>query len=69
LRLEADMLLAERDLSERNADVKARTQALAELIARYRHTPGEKKSLMMASLIAPKLEAFELEKQIIRAMN
>ncbi|MGY8647704.1 MAG: hypothetical protein ACKVLL_10145 [Verrucomicrobiales bacterium] len=69
LRLEADMLLAERDFSAKNADVKARTQALAELIARYRYTPGEKKSLMMASLVAPKLEAFDLEKQIFRAMD
>jgi len=69
LRLEADMLLSERDLSAKNADVKARTQALAELIARYRHTPGEMKSLMMASLIAPKLEAFDLEKEIFRAMD
>ena len=69
LRLEADMLFSERDLSARNADVKERTQALAELIARYRHTPGEMKSLMMASLIAPKLEAFDLEKKIFRAMD
>ena len=69
LRLEADMLLSERDLSAKNADVKVRTQALTELIARYRHTPGEMKSLMMASLIAPKLEAFDLEKQIFRVMD
>ena len=69
LRLEADMMISERDLSAKNADVKMRTQALTELIARYRHTPGEMKSLMMASLIAPKLEAFELEKQIFRVMD
>ncbi|MDG2124980.1 MAG: hypothetical protein P8J87_14860, partial [Verrucomicrobiales bacterium] len=69
LRLEADMLLSERDLSANNADVKERTQALAELVARYRHTPGEVKSLMLASLIAPKLEAFDLEKQIFRTMD
>ena len=69
LRLEADMMISERDLSAKNADVKVRTQALTELIARYRHTPGEMKSLMMASLIAPKLEAFDLEKQIFRTMN
>ena len=69
LRLEADLLLMERDLSARNADVKVRTEALVDFIARYRHTPGEKKSLMMASLIAPKLEAFELEKQIFRTMD
>ena len=69
LRLEADMMISERDLSAKNADVKVRTRALTELIARYRHTPGEMKSLMMASLIAPKLEAFELEKQIFRVMD
>jgi len=69
LRLEADMMLSERDLSAKNADVKVRTQALTELIARYRHTPGEMKSLMMASLIAPKLEAFDLEKKIFRTMD
>ena len=69
LRLEAEMLLSERDLSAKNADVKQRTQALAELIARYRDTPGEAKSLMMASIVAPKLEAFDLEKQIFAAMN
>ena len=40
LRLEADMMISERDLSAKNADVKVRTQALTELIARYRHTPG-----------------------------
>jgi len=69
LRLEADMLLSERDLSAKNADVAQRTQALVDLIARYRDTPGEVKSLMMASLIAPKLEAFDLEEQIVRDMD
>lgn len=69
LRVEADMLLSERELSRRNADVKERTEALAALIARYRGTPGEAKSLMMASLIAPKLEAFELEKEIFRSLD
>ena len=69
LRLEAEMLLSERDLSAKNADLAERTAALAALIARYRDTPGEAKSLMMGSLIAPKLEAFDLEKQIFGAMD
>ncbi|MFM1558882.1 MAG: TlpA family protein disulfide reductase [Roseibacillus sp.] len=69
LRLEADLLLSERELSLKNADVKERARALAELIARYRDTPGEVKSLMMASQIAPKLEAFDLETQILRSMQ
>ena len=69
LRLEADLLLSERALSSRNADVKERAEVLQELIARYRDTPGEAKSLMMASQIAPKLEAFDLEIRILRAMQ
>jgi hypothetical protein len=69
LRLEADLLLSDKELSQKNADVKERALALAELIERYRDTPGEAKSLMMASLIAPKLEAFDLEKQITRTME
>ncbi|MFT6573918.1 MAG: hypothetical protein ACJA16_002105, partial [Akkermansiaceae bacterium] len=69
LRLEAEMLLSERDLSAKNADVIVRAQALTELIARYRDTPGERKSLMMASLIAPKLDAVDLGKQITRALD
>ncbi len=69
LRLEADILLSDKDLTLKNADIKQRAEALAELIERYRDTPGEAKSLMFAALIAPKLEAFELEKQITRTMD
>jgi len=69
LRLEADLLLLERALSIKNADVKERAAALEELIGRYRGTPGEAKSLMLASQIAPKLEAFDLEMRILRAMQ
>ena len=69
LRLEADLILSERALAARNADVKERAKALTELIKRYRDTPAEAKSLMMASLIAPKLDAFDLEKQIYRTMD
>lgn len=69
LRLEADMLLSERDLSAKNADVKVRAEELTRLIARYRDTPGEAKCLMMAALIAPKLEAFDLEKEIDRVLG
>jgi len=69
LRLEADMLLSERDMSAKNADVNERAEMLQALIARYRDTPGEARSLMMSSQIAPKLEAFELEMQILRTMQ
>lgn len=69
LRLEADFILMERDMSSKDADVAERTRALAEMIERYRDTPAEAKSLMMATLIAPKLEAFELETQINKTMD
>jgi tetratricopeptide (TPR) repeat protein len=69
LRLEADMLLSERDLSAKKADVKERAKALEEMIQRYRGTPGEEKSLMIAARIAPKLEAFDLKKAIIRTLS
>jgi len=69
LRLEADLILSEKALAARNADVKERAKALTDLIKRYRDTPAEAKSLMMASLIAPKLDAFDLEKQIYRTMD
>jgi len=69
LRLEAELLLSEKDLSLKNADVKTRAEALAELLQRYRDTPGEAKSLMMASQIAPKLNAVDLEKKITRALD
>jgi len=69
MRLEADLLLSEKELSLKNADVKTRAEALAELLQRYRDTPGEAKSLMMALQIAPKLDAVELEKNITRALD
>jgi len=68
-RLEADLLLSERDLSLKGADLKERTEALKALIQRYRDTPGEAKSLMIAALIAPKLEAFDLERELIGTMT
>jgi len=69
LRLEADLLLSERDLAAKNAALEERTKALAKLVARYRDTPAEAKSLMMASLIAPKLEAFALETEIFDTLS
>ena len=69
LRLEADLLLSERELSLKNADVGERSRALETIVIRYRDTPGEAKSLMMASQIAPKLEAFDLETRILRTMQ
>jgi tetratricopeptide (TPR) repeat protein len=69
LRLEADLILSEKKLSEKKATINERAQALVDLVKRYRNTPGEAKSLMMASRIAPKLDAFELEQTIIKNLT
>jgi hypothetical protein len=69
LRLEADLLLSERDLALKNADMKERADALTSIVDRYRGTSAEAKSLMMAARIAPKLEAEELERTILQRMG
>jgi len=69
LRLQADLLLSEKASAERGATREERVETLAELVARYRDTPGEIKSLMMAVQIAPKLEAFDLEKNLLGALS
>lgn len=69
IRFEADLLLSEKALSEQNATVTERAAALESLIAQYRGTPGEARSLMMGALIARKLDAPELEDAIMYAMD
>ena len=69
LRLEADLLLSDKDLSAKHATLEERAKAIEVIIARYRGTPAEVKSLMMAAQIAPKLEAFELQKRVSDALG
>jgi len=69
LRLEADLLLSEKSLSLKSADVQERTRALEELIKRYQGTPAEAKSLIIATQIAPKLGALDLEKTLFTTMR
>ncbi|MHC4252044.1 MAG: hypothetical protein ACYS9X_23240, partial [Planctomycetota bacterium] len=69
LRLEADMLLSDRDLTAGNATPDERAEALEKIVVRYRGTPAEAKSLMVASLIASKLDALDLQKTIINIMD
>ena len=45
IRLEADMLLSERDLAEAEATAVERAEALAKMLSKYRGTPAEWKSL------------------------
>jgi len=69
IRLEADLLLSERDLAAKNATLEERARALADLVQRYRGTPAEAKSLLMGALIVQKLDAPELEDEIINALD
>jgi len=69
IRLEADLLLSEGDLSKRDATLAERAEALTEMLERYHGTDVEAKSLMMAGLIVQKLEAPELERAIQHAMD
>jgi len=68
-RFEAEMLLSERDLAAAEATVEERAKALEKILARYRGTPAEPRSLMIASLIAAKLQAFDLEKALFNTMR
>jgi hypothetical protein len=60
IRFEAEMLLSQRDLAKKNATVAYRVAVLEKLLARYRGTPAEARSLVLVSLIATKLQAFDL---------
>lgn len=69
LRLEADLLLSERELSARNASQVERAEALEALVERYRETPAESKCLLMAALIVRKLNAPALERGILNTLD
>ena len=63
-RLEADLLLSDRDLTTKGATLAERAKALAAIVDRYRGTSAEAKSLMIAATIAPKLDASDFQKKI-----
>ncbi len=68
LRLEADMLLSERDLAEAEATIVERAEALEKMLSKYRGTPAEWKSLIVGAMVAAKLQEFDLEKKISDTM-
>ena len=69
LRLDADLLLSERDLAEAGADVRERAEALEEIIARYRGTRAERRCLTIAEMIATKLQAFDIAAEIRKELS
>ena len=68
LRLEADLLLSERDLAEAEALVAERIEALEAIMEKYRGTSAERRSLTIAAMIATKLQADDLEQKIRREL-
>ncbi|MBT3294970.1 MAG: hypothetical protein HN919_21050 [Verrucomicrobia bacterium] len=69
VRLEADLLLSERDQSNSDASLEERAEALEALIIRYRGTSAEPKSLMIGATIAKDLDSGELDYFIERSMD
>jgi tetratricopeptide (TPR) repeat protein len=68
-RLNAELMLAERDLSARDADVAERIAALAAMRTRYRDTPGELEFLMAAVKIATQLGDYEFKEQLVTDLS
>jgi hypothetical protein len=64
LRLDADLLLMEKAMSEKKATTAERSKVLEELLANYRGTTAESKGLMIGSMIATKLLDLELVARI-----
>jgi tetratricopeptide (TPR) repeat protein len=69
LRLGADLLLMEKAMGEKKATTAERSKVLEELLASYRGTPAESKSLMIGSMIATKLLDLELVDRINRRLQ
>ena len=69
LRLDADLLLSERELARKGATPEGRAEALRALVARYRDTPAEARSLQVASLMALKLGNSGLLEDVRRVMT
>jgi hypothetical protein len=64
LRLEANLLLSERDLAEAEATVTQRVKALEAIIEKYRNTSAERRCLKIALQLASQLQASDLEIKI-----
>jgi hypothetical protein len=69
IRLEAELLLSDKQLSDREATQAERSAALAAILERYAGTSAEAKSLLMAALIVQKLDDKELESQILYTLD
>ncbi len=68
IRLNANFLLAELNLSRKNADSKERKKVLESMLSHYRNTPVERESLKFAATIAKRLGDNELMNRFIHQM-
>ncbi len=68
LRLNAEFLLSERDLTAKDADASERIMALIKIVKGYRGTDAELKSLISAISRTPRLNALELREELIKSV-
>ncbi|MFT5108479.1 MAG: hypothetical protein ACI9UA_004123, partial [Pseudoalteromonas tetraodonis] len=69
IRLEADLLLSQRDLAEAEATVTQRVKALEAIIEHYRNTSAERRCLTIALQLASQLQASDLEIKIEKRLG
>ena len=69
IRLEADLLLSQRDLAEAEATVTQRVKALEAVIENYRNTSAERRCLTIALQLASRLQASDLEIKIEKRLG
>lgn len=69
LRLNAEMILSDIELSAKDADAKERAKALEDMIKRYRNTSAELESLMIAIKLAPQLGAYTLKDHFLATLK
>jgi hypothetical protein len=68
-RLNAELMLSDRDLSARDADAEERIRVLVEMWQRYRDTPGELDFLMGAVRLATQLGDYKFKEQLLKDMS
>ncbi|MBT3294972.1 MAG: hypothetical protein HN919_21040 [Verrucomicrobia bacterium] len=68
-RLNAELMLSERDLSARDADAAERIKALSEMRLRYRDTAGELEFLMAAVRLATQLGDYDFKEQLVTDLS
>ncbi|NCF81539.1 MAG: hypothetical protein GWP74_07970, partial [Proteobacteria bacterium] len=68
-RLEAELLISQKELAEAEAPVAERVRALEEIIEKYRNTSAEQSCLTLALQLASDERAFDLEMKIEKRLS